>query len=153
MQLHSFSSVKAFFWRDTFSYGFVSIMKTADYSEERTFTWEAGATLVAQRRTGAVGICVAKDVGMDVGVGFQAYDQPQVRQVHPGCDLAAFVSSLHRTQHQSRCKQHVIQANRSTDKSYCCFYTMAFSPAVHHTTSRWGCGPMAATGRTLEGRR
>lgn len=61
-------------------------------------------TVKARRESRAVGVCVAEDVGVDVGVGLEAHDQSQVRQVHPGRHLATFVTGLR----QNECKQSLV---------------------------------------------
>lgn len=58
------------------------------------FTWEVDVTLVAYWQDRTIAINVAENVGIDVGIRLQTYDQPEVWQVHSGCFFSAFVSCL-----------------------------------------------------------
>lgn len=83
------------------------------------FTWQDGGNLVADRQSRTIGIGVAEDA--NVGVGLQAYNQPQIWQIHPGGNLATFISCLHK----DSIKHSVSNIHR-------------FIP---YTTSRWSCRP------------
>lgn len=67
----------------------------------------------ACRQGGAVSVGVAEDVLVQGGVGLEAYDKPEVGQVHPGRHLAAFVSGLRR---QREFKQSLMRARDYNSK-------------------------------------